>query len=342
MSTQSKSKESKADGKHSAIPILTSTFLERLVAPGPRLPWLIEWLTSEVWSEENFANLSPEEYLTQGEKQVYNVEELIASAANRVYDELATAAKSVKPLTEMLVGQTSVVIFDGASIREAPLLRQKAEESGFTVIESAVSYAALPSETVDFVEQRILGKRLAPKQLPGRTELKKHGIKAFYFPDAIASQSITTENGGPCLFWSAFPDVTYKDSNARFARHFSDMQSLYDAAWKNTVMQVPRGHRIIITSDHGYIFFGAGYESTRASDACSVLDQGRNKRFAEDEALPNGGENHDLQVFPEKRLAMLRGRIKNRPRGHSANLVYRHGGLSLMEMIVPWIILERK
>lgn len=272
MNAQRSSKGGTTSGKNSAFSILNFTLLERLVAPDPRLPWLIDWLTCEVWSDKRFADMTPEEYLIQGEKLVHNVEELLSSAAGRVYDELATAAKSVKPLIETLVEKTAVVVFDGASIREAPLFRQKAEQSGFRVVESSISYAALPSETVDF----------------------------------------------------------------------ADMQTLYDAAWKNTVMQVPRGRRIVVTSDHGYIFFGAGFESTRSSDACSILDQDRSKRFDENETLPNEATNRDLQVFPEQRLAMVRGRIKNRPRGPSANLVYRHGGLSLMEMIVPWIVLERK
>ena len=321
---------------------LSSDVMNKLIEPGSRLPWLIDWLTKEVWSDERLAKLAPENYLTQGEKLVHSIEELLASAADRIYDELAAASKATKPLSDELVGQVAIVIFDGASIREAPLFRQKAAESGFRVVESRVAYAALPSETVDFVEQHFIGKRLAPKQLPGRQELKDRGVKAFYFPDAIASQNITAENGGAFLLWSSFPDVTYKDSDARFARHFADMQALYDAAWKNTVMQVPHGRKIIVTSDHGYIFFGAGFESTRPSDACALLDQNRNKRFGEDEQLPDPRVQRDLQIFPEERLAMVRGRLKNRPRGPSANLVYRHGGLSLMEMFVPWIVIERK
>ena len=316
--------------------------ISKLIEPGSRLPWLVDWLTEEVWSDSRFAELAPEAYLTQGEKLVHDVEELVSSAAYRIYDELAAASKAARPLSDTLADRTAVVVFDGASIREGPLFRRKAEESGFQVIESDVSYAALPSETVDFVEQRVIGKRIAPKQLPGRQELKEQGVKAFYFPDAIESQNIAVENSDAFLLWSAFPDVTYKDSDARFARHFEDMQSLYNAAWKNTVMQIPRGRRIVVTSDHGYIFFGAGFESTRSSDACALLDHDRNKRFMESEMLPDAGNQRDLQVFADARLAMVRGRIKNRPRGPSANLVYRHGGLSLMEMIVPWVVLERR
>ena len=321
---------------------LTPDVMSKFIEPGSRLPWLVGWLTEEVWSDARFAELAPEAYLTQGEKLVHDIEELVSSAAYRIYDELAAASMAVRPLSDTLVDRTAVVVFDGASFREGPLFRRKAEESGFQIIENDVSYAALPSETVDFVEQRVLGKRIAPKQLPGRQDLKEQGVKVFYFPDAIASQNITVEDGDAFLLWSAFPDVTYKDSDARFARHFEGMQALYDVAWKNTVMQIPRGRRIVVTSDHGYIFFGAGFESTRSSDACALLDQDRNKRFADSETLPDEANQRDLQVFVDTRLAMVRGRIKNRPRGPSANLVYRHGGLSLMEMIVPWVVLERK
>ena len=320
---------------------LSPKLFGKLIEPGPRLPWLIEWLTQNVWSSDRFAQLSPEDYLTQGEKLVHDAEELLAAAAYRIYNELASEVSATEALSDVLSSDTAVVVFDGASIREAPLFQQKAAESGFRVVESRVSYAAAPSETVDFVEQRLVGKRLGPKQLAGRQEITGNRVKVFYFPDAIASQDVRVEEDEALLLWSSFPDVTYKDSAARFARHFAGMQPLYDAAWKNTVMQIPSGRRIILTSDHGYIFFGAGFESTRPSDACSLLDQHRSKRFGPDEPWPGETAGHDLQLFHDKRMAMVRGRLKNRPKGPSANLIYRHGGFSLMEMLVPWIVLER-
>ncbi len=39
-------------------------------------------------------------------------------------------------------------------------------------------------------------------------------------------------------------------------------------------------------------------------------------------------------------VTSVRGAL-NRPKGPSANKVYRHGGLSLMEMLTPWIFFER-
>ena len=235
-----------------------------------------------------------------------------------------------------------MVVFDGTSLREIPLLLDKAKESGFRIVETGVGTAALPSTTMAFVSARLLGKEVGPKTLPQRKELKERGVRVFYMDDAISTHQVNPVHGETILIWSAFPDVTYQDSDARFARHFADMQKLYDSAWRNTVMQIPRGRRIVITSDHGYIFFGAGFDSTRPNDACVLLNQDRFRFFGPDEPMPDAEEQPGLQVFPERRLAMLRGRLKNRPKGPSANKVYRHGGLSLMEMLTPWIVLQKE
>lgn len=319
---------------------LNREILAKLTQSDARLPWITDWLLNSVWGAERFGSMAPEDYLTMGEKDVHAFEEILAVAADRFYDELAAASNQVKPLTAYVSCDTAVVVFDGASLREIPLFLQKAAETGYRVVERKTSLAALPSTTTAFVKQRLVGKPIAPKTLPQRKELKDLGIRAFYFDDAIATHQIHCPNGEKVILWSAFPDVTYQDSDARFARHFADMQKLYDTAWKNTVMQLPRGKRVIITSDHGYIFFGAGFDSTRPGDACEILDQDRSKSFGDEEKFPEANSHAELQVFPDRRLVMVRGRIKNKPKGPSSNRIYRHGGLSLMEMLVPWIVLE--
>ncbi|NLX24425.1 MAG: hypothetical protein GXY61_00475 [Lentisphaerae bacterium] len=321
---------------------LNGEILLKWISPEPRLPWLTAWLLNEVWTAKRFEALTSEDYLVEGERAVHEVEEMMAASADQTYDELASASIQSPALFDRAPEVSAVVVFDGASLREIPLLLAKAKESGFRVVERSYGLATLPSTTTAFVGARLIGKEIGPKTLPQRKELKEKGVLAFYLDDAISTQHIQPVNGERLLVWSAFPDNTYKDSDARFARHFADMKNLFDAAWRNTIMQIPRGRRIVITSDHGYIFFGAGFDSTRPNDACALLDQDRHKYFREDETLPDAATEPCLQVVPEKRLAMLRGRIKNRPRGPSSNKVYRHGGLSLMEMLTPWIVLEKE
>lgn len=320
---------------------LTPETLENLIKPAARLPALVDWLLAEVWSSERFGRLAPADYLKEGEILVHHTEELLANAAWRVYDELTAAAAATDSLLPRLDAATAVVVFDGLSLRELPLLVNLAAAAHFRLAEPAcTSYAALPSDTLSFVEQRLIGKAVAPTLLPQRAELKKRHIKAFYLNDAISSQQINAGADEGLLIWSAFPDVSYRDSSARFERHFETMCTLFESAWKNTVMQVPRGRRIVITSDHGYAYFGAGLAATRTTTMCAALDQDRFKVFADNEALPDPSIERDVQVVPDKRLIMLRGRLKNRPQGPAANLLYRHGGMSLMEMLVPWLVLE--
>jgi len=316
---------------------------DRLVKPGPRVPQLVDWLLTQVWTQDRFSRVKPADYLNQGEVLVHHAEEIIATAAWRVYDELAAAAAGAASLMPQAGGTTAFVIFDGLSLRELPVLLRLAAASRLRIVEPPrAAYAALPSDTNSFVEQRLIGKRVPPSQLPQRAELKERAIKAFYLDDAISSQHIDASADEGLLVWSAFPDVTYRDSSARSERHYDTICSLFESAWKNTVMQVPRGRRIVITGDHGYVYFGAGMAATRTSAACDMLEQNRFKLFSKSETVPDPESEKDIQVLPERRLAMLRGRLKNRPQGPSANMSFRHGGLSLMEILVPWLVLEHE
>jgi hypothetical protein len=58
------------------------------------------------------------------------------------------------------------------------------------------------------------------------------------------------------LLWTSFPDNTYRDSEACCSDHFAQIQTLVESAWNSTVITIPREHRILVTSDHGYLFLG--------------------------------------------------------------------------------------
>lgn len=317
----------------------TRSVFDILTQSGERLPAISRWLLDDVWSQKRWEQASPVEYLERGEREVHRAEELILTSAASVYDEIV-AASLRSPKWDLLEDEhVAIVVLDGASIRELPILKKLAQDTGFDIIECDTRSASLPSETLYFVEQRLLGKRVAPSDLPKRQEFKEKGICAVYYDAPIRSTTLSADHSS-FLLWSRFPDGTYKDMGSKFASHFGEMQRLYDTIWKNIVLEIPRGYRIVVTSDHGYIFFGAGMESNHLQDASRVLGQDRYKFFGEHEELPK--DIQGLQIIPERRLAMLRGRIKNRPMGQSANNAYRHGGMSLMEMLTPWLVIQRK
>jgi len=318
---------------------------ECLFANGARLPAIKSWLLETVWTPARYQQSEPEDYLRSGEEVVCRLEELIATGAQEIWDELQ-AESSGAPTVKSWLGldapmplaiPRAAVVFDGLSLRELPLLLKMAEDSGFRVKCARVVATSLPTETRQFVDQRVIGTDIGPSQLPGRTELAEKNVEAFYLDQPTARHRFTPDRS--VLLWSTYPDRLFSDDNARNEALFTNFHRNYvPTIWKNTLQDLPRGMPIVVTSDHGYIFFGASLEATRDSDAPSILGQARWKEFSADEALPSW--HQDLQILPQARIAMLRGRLRARPQGTSSRKLYQHGGFSLMEVLVPWIELE--
>jgi len=316
-----------------------------LFADNARLPAIRSWLMETVWTRSRYQDSEPEQFLRGGEEAVYGLEELIATGAQEIWGELAAESRSA-PAIKTWLGldaplplpqARAAVVFDGLSLRELPLMLRLAEDSGFRVKSAGAVATCLPTETTDFVELRVLGARLSPSALPGRTELTEHKVEAFYLEHPTSRYSPT--EGRSVLLWSTYPDRLFADDAARTEALFTNFHRNYiPTIWKNSVQTIPRGLPIVVTSDHGYIFLGASFETTRASEAPSLLGQSRFKEFAPDEPFPQW--NPDLQLLPERRVALLRGRMRTRPQGASSRKLYQHGGFSLMEVLVPWIELE--
>jgi hypothetical protein len=320
---------------------LTIPLLEKLTSPGPRLQWISGWLINEIWSGTLFNTLGPTEYLRKGEEVVNNFEVLISSSAPRVYDELLSQNNPDRGiLTALADKDTAVVVFDGLSLREIPMMIRLAEKSRCTVKEVGCSCASIPSETISFINRELPCGRIGPSQLQGRKELKEKGIAIYYTPHP--TQRVSIEDATQSIIvWSAFPDNTYTDSGAKFENHFENINVQFETAWMNTVQQIKGKSRVIITSDHGYVFFGTGMDFLRTSAETKVLNNYfGNNRFAFLSEKPSPPVSDDIVVDTANQVAMVRGRVRTRSTGESATKLYRHGGLSLMEMLVPWIVLE--
>jgi hypothetical protein len=297
-----------------------------------------------VWTGQRYDELGPVHYLERGEHQVNDTEEVLAAAAPRVYHELVDAPAADRDVRHFLDAGSScaVVVFDGMSVREIPLALELASRSGLELKEIGVALAGAPSETVQFVEQRLGAGRVSPSQLPTRRDLKERGVATYYY-DHPNQQHRLDGSARALLLWSSFPDQTYKDSGARFAQHFEQVHAMLETAWLNTVQRIPVGRTILVTSDHGYVYFGAGMSFSRSNPALRPLTAwlgGERSRVLGGADAPP--EHPDLAILGNAGVAMIRGRVQTHPPGQSANKLYKHGGLSIMEMLCPWIVLERR
>jgi hypothetical protein len=318
---------------------------ESLLAEDERLPAIISWLTHQVFSQERYAAMTPVDYLREGESALCRLEEMITTGAPKVWDELAASVRSA-PSPRSWLGldedlppeqNRAVVVFDGLSLRELPLLLAQAHASGFRVKECRVIATCVPTETKSFVEDRVIGKPISPSELPGRSELASHNTEAFYLEQANMRDRYPS--GRSLLLWSTYPDRLFGNDEARFEDLFATFHEHHiPTLWKNTVQSIPPGLPIVVTADHGYIFFGNNLDASRSSDAPSTLKQSRSRVFGLDEEFPD--PHPDLQLFPAERLALLRGRVRTRAQGSGSRRLYQHDGFSLLEVLVPWLELE--
>lgn len=316
-----------------------------LCAEGPRLPAIKKWLTDVIWTRSRYDASAVESYLHQGEEAVSRMEETIASGALAVWDELEADSRQAPTLKSWLCldarpleSPRAAVVFDGLSLRELPLLLKMAETTGFRVKSVGTVATSLPTETLDFVEQRVIGTRIGPSRLKGRREFAEKNVEAFYLEQPNAREVFPSDRS--LLVWSSYPDRLFFNDEARSEQLFTTFHHDHiPVLWKCTVQAIPRGIPIVVTADHGYIFFGASLESTRDSDAAALLGQARSKEFGPNETLP--AWHPDLQILPATRTAMLRGRLRAKPQGPASRKIYQHGGFSLMEVLVPWLELER-
>ena len=84
--------------------------------------------------------------LLEGEKQMYEVEELLLEAAPGLYDELAVQAEKPRNLVSFLAAkpQRALVILDDASFRELPILELMARQTSYKVLKIGGTFAATP------------------------------------------------------------------------------------------------------------------------------------------------------------------------------------------------------
>ena len=322
---------------------LDVSLLAELTASVARLPQVERWLLDEVWNEAAFekAGRSPKDYLLAGERRINERESLLGATAGSLYRELVQAEDNGRTVGEFFTAHpgAAAAIFDGCSLREIPRLLELARKSRRPVIEIGCGRAAVPSETNQFVVDRLgLGlPELGPSQLASRRELRDRNVRYYYFGQAASYHTI--ENGPESiLLWCRFPDQRYTDSTAVDEGLFDGIWDGFEVAWRNTVQALPPDRTVLVTSDHGYAFLKSGFSDTRLKNLDRSLNGKRFKFFASDESLPPAVPG--LWVDESRRLAILAGRAHNRPQAPSASQsVYRHGGLSLMETLTPWLVL---
>ena len=325
------------------MPAVDPESIDLLTRPQPRLPQLKRWLAEEVWTPERFRQCGsvPSAYLKSGEKMVNELESLLTAAADSYFGELIALQAASETIAAMFKRQQrlGVVVLDGCSVRELPRLLGLVQASRRPVVDSTYGCSAIPSTTEYFIQDRLgVGlPALSPSQMVSRREWMEQGIRFHFFQAPDEAQHLSQEDG-PILIWHRFPDLRFMDSTASNAEFYDGIWDSLELVWQRTVQALPASYAVLVTSDHGYVFLGPGLSDRNLDRQDRPLKGKRFQEFAPDEPLPE--DDPGIYLDHGRCLGVIKGRYHNRPQApHPAQSLYRHGGLSLMEVLTPWLLL---
>lgn len=266
-------------------------------------------LSEEIWTPSD--NL--EDYFKK-EEEASNFEYELSRIFFEIYDYLY---KSISESSRDF--KLPLIIMDGMSIREGNLLVRDLKSNGYNILKYSYTLSALPSITLSFRE--ILPEKYK-KYIEVRGEIPPH-----------------IDQGIP--IW-----VSYPDQILHHAREVLKPHEAYEKT-RNLILellkQMEKGSVVTITSDHGYINAGAGWpvESEVENILNKIFKKGKGYRFVKLEEVTDRAELERLSKYvfvdEEKEYCYVKGRYIWFKLGKD---VITHGGLSLMENIVPYIEVE--
>lgn len=238
----------------------------------------------------------------------------------------------------------AVLILDGLSLRELPWLLQGAQERGFNRHQVTVTASELPGATQEFAQALGLNSRSQLQNNGGGDthKLRPSHTESLDLPWKDCADLI---KGQPnWVFWHHWPDSKVHDESGAgqgldtLTRDAAE-QLRSDDFWA-FVTRLATGRRLVITSDHGYAATG------NFPDADGEVGQFLKNLFASGRGTAGSGDTGPFMPpvalrieSPQGVHRLALGRRKWKSQGGYPTLT--HGGLSLLEVLSPFVELSR-
>jgi len=310
----------------------TERIWELVTCDDPLAP-LVRHLTGEIWTPDAFAggkgNL--DEYLVAGEHAESKFESDVYGIFSDVYGHLEGQHPLKSRLEDEVLGldEFTLVIFDALSLREVPAVMGVLAEAG---VEATADYSlsCVPSDTSEFAEEHFgaggpsaIGTNLMSADLAYR-----HVKKQDWVPDFSPDERRR-------LIWALYPDNTFNLDHGAISYGQHIIQPVQDIL--RAILAADPVLPLVVTSDHGYIWQGGtaywGVQGEEEHVLASHFKGGRLTRDATVQLVTSAGG----KAWVSGQTAAARGRFAWGGKVKGATKLFKHGGVSLMECVVPWI-----
>jgi len=315
--------------------------------PGPAWKAIIDhaWKTCSQPLPENKA----EAEITNRDRAIGDLDHFMATAGWDLWHSYETSVpKTSDVLAEWWQGNSSgraVLILDGLSLREIPWLLTQAEARGFGTKQAIATGAELPAETTAFAKAMGFGQRssLGNNGAGGSHKLMGAITETADIPWLDCAEMIGAEPDW--VFWHHWPDHRlhdHDDPGKGLGSLISEIREhlIGDDFWK-FVSSLATGRGLVITSDHGYT--SSGHFTDSEKDQTEYLKKKYKSGRAVLSSAPPGSWVPPIDLsIPSTHGTYLyvNGRRKWKSAGGYPTLT--HGGITVLEALVPFIELERK
>lgn len=315
----------------------------------PKAAWQV--IFDNLW-EIFSAPLTPqhvEREVTEREHKVSDLELLLSGSAWELWDSFESSVpRTSQSLIEFWNGTSSgkaVLILDALSLRESPWLIQEAQRRGYQLHQGGTRGSEIPSDTTSFAKALGFGQRSSLENNKAGAAHHLHGARTESL-DGAWDHSVDWIASAPSIvLWHHWPDKRIHDlaepgdGFQKICREAAQ-QLTSDSFWK-MVERMATGRRLVITSDHGYAASGMFADVGDREQASWLKTNFGSSRF-----VP--GPSTAYHWVPPISLCLqtahgsnqfVLGRRKWRSAGGYPTLA--HGGLSLLEVAVPFIELSK-
>jgi hypothetical protein len=233
----------------------------------------------------------------------------------------------------------AVLVLDGLSLREVPLILSGAEAHGLEVVAARPTGAELPGETRSFARALGFGQRSALSSGGRSPCFAEARTDTTNVPWEECTQRITPDPAW--FFWHHWPDerlhaLAEPGHGGAAALSAETHKVLASDGFWSFIKRLATGRRLVITSDHGY-GVTSDFPDASESQASYLKDVfGGGRSASGGDASVHWHPPLDLRIINgsgDHRLVL--GRRKWRSRGGYPSLA--HGGLTVLEVLSPFI-----
>jgi hypothetical protein len=287
---------------------------------------------------------------TERDRAVAVLDNLLSGSAWGLWQQFIENAprtsQALKDFWGSCSGGKAILILDAISLRETPIILEQAKARGYTVHDGRVTGAEIPGDTVPFA------KALGFSQ---RSNLANNGGKSSNFPNAwtestdlpFADCANLVKADPEVIFWHHWPDVQMHEfadegNGYRLLAKAAGQMLTSDDFW-TFVDRLTTGRRLIITGDHGYANSGLFPDVAHKDQADylkGLFKSGRSTQVS-------GNNDPHYWVPPLTQIIdsdhgtwqLALGRRKWKSQGGYPTIT--HGGLTLLELAVPFIEISK-